>query len=121
MKINLIEINGVTIAEIISEKHEIKAPQDALDIVGNSIYKGAYQIIIHEQGLTPEFFDLSSGLAGEILQKFSNYNSELAIVGDFSKYTSQSLQDFIRESNQKGAINFVSTIEEAQSVLTKPH
>lgn len=117
MEINIIESNGLQFAEIISEKHEIKTPQDGLDIIGNSIYKNCYKIIIHENGLSPEFFDLKSGLAGEILQKFSNYDCQLAIIGDFSKYPSQSLQDFIRESNQKGQINFVSSMEEAQRSL----
>lgn len=119
MKINLIEVNGIHFAEIINDKHEIKTPQDGLDIVGNSIYKGSYKIIIHEEGLSPDFFDLKTGLAGEILQKFSNYNSELAIIGDFSKYNSQALQDFMRESNSRGQINFVGTMEEAQKALLK--
>jgi len=119
MKINIIESNGIQFAEIVNEKHEIKTPQDGLDIVGNSIYKGSYKIIIHEVGLTPEFFDLKSGLAGEILQKFSNYNCELAIIGDFARYPGQALEDFIRESNDKGQINFVSSMEEAEQALLK--
>jgi hypothetical protein len=52
-------------------------------------------------------------MAGEILQKFSNYRMRLAIVGDFSEYKSKSLRDFIRESNRTGTINFVGTIDEA--------
>jgi hypothetical protein len=52
-------------------------------------------------------------MAGEILQKFSNYRIKLAIVGDFSKYTKKSIRDFIRESNNTGHINFVGTLDEA--------
>jgi len=62
---------------------------------------------------------LKTGLAGEILQKFSNYYVELAIVGDFSKYSSKNLQDFIYESNKVGRINFVSSVEEAKEALLK--
>ena len=39
-------------------------------------------MIIHEKNITPEFFDLKNRMAGEILQKFSNYRIRLAIVGD---------------------------------------
>lgn len=119
MNIHVIEVEGVSFAEIINEKYEIKSAQDGLDIVGNSICMGSYKIIIREEGFAPEFFDLKTGLAGEILQKFSNYNCELAIIGDFSKYPSKALQDFIWESNKNGQINFVGSMEEAQRVLMK--
>lgn len=117
MKFNFIEKGEQRIAEILNEKHEIKSGQDGLDIVGNSIYGGSYKIIIYEEGLSPDFFDLKTGLAGEILQKFSNYNCELAIIGEFSKYTSQALKDFILESNNKGQINFVDSKEKAEQIL----
>jgi hypothetical protein len=64
------------------------------------------------------FFDIKSGIAGEILQKFSTYRIRLAIVGDFSKYTSKSLNDFIFESNNGRHINFVSTYSEAIKILS---
>lgn len=57
-------------------------------------------------------------MAGEILQKFSNYRVRLAIVGDFTSYSGKSIRDFIYESNKKGQINFVSTTEEALNVLS---
>ena len=69
--------------------------------------------------MTADFFDLKSGIAGEILQKFSNYRIRLAIVGDFSKYTNKSLKDFIYESNKGGQINFVDSQLDAINVLSK--
>lgn len=58
-------------------------------------------------------------MAGEILQKFSNYRVRLAIVGDFSKYTRKSIKDFIYESNNGKQVNFVPSIPDALKVLTK--
>ncbi len=63
--------------------------------------------------LSPEFFQLSTGLAGEILQKFTNYHAILAIVGDFSQEQSKPLRDFIYESNKGSHIFFVETEDEA--------
>jgi hypothetical protein len=119
MSINLTTINGVCIAEIISDNIEMKDTQDALDILANCRYQGAENIILHEKNIIPDFFDLKTTIAGEILQKFSTYDTRLAIVGDFSKYTRKSLKDFIYESNKGGRISFVNTIEEATEKLVK--
>jgi Domain of unknown function (DUF4180) len=58
-----------------------------------------------------DLFRLQTGLAGEIFQKFSNYNFKLAVVGDFSKYKSKNLQDFIRESNEGNIVFFAETLD----------
>ena len=92
--------------------------QEAAELLMNCRYQGADSLIIHEENLPPTFFDLKTGLAGEILQKFSTYSGRLAIIGDFSKYDSNSLRDFIYESNKGRRINFVSTFEEAVRVLS---
>lgn len=117
MNLNLYEVNGTTIAEVVSDETVISNVEDALDLLANSAYQGASSIILQEKNLTPDFFDLKTGIAGEILQKFSTYDIKLAIAGDFSKYPSKSLRDFIYESNKMGRINFVSTLEEAREKL----
>jgi hypothetical protein len=119
MNIEISTVNGVTIAEIISEEKVIIEVQDALDLMGDCNYQGSDKIIIHTKNITEDFFDLKTGIAGEILQKFSTYRVQLAIVGDFSNYTSKSLNDFIFESNKHGRINFVDSTDEAKMRLTK--
>lgn len=47
------------------------------------------------------------------MQKFINYGFKIAIYGDYSKYTSKPLKDFIYESNSGKNIFFVNTQEEA--------
>ena len=116
LKIHNPEANPI--AELQSDKTEIKEVQDALDLMGNSSYQGVSKIIVRQHHLCPEFFDLKSGVAGEILQKFSNYSMQLAIVGDFSVYKSKSLKDFIFESNKAGRIVFVATLDEAVKKLS---
>lgn len=106
------------IAEIISETPVISKIEDGVDLLGNLYYQGFDKIILHEENITPDFFVLSTGIAGEILQKFSTYRVRLAIVGDFSKYTSKSLRDFIYESNKGKHICFVANSEEAVEILS---
>lgn len=117
--IDISELNGTKVALITSENILIKETQDALDLMADCGYIGAYKIIINEKNIIPDFFDLKTRIAGEILQKFSTYNVQLAIVGDFSKYSSKSLNDFILESNKYGRINFVNSVEEAKEKLIK--
>lgn len=115
MEIKTHIINEEKIAEVVSEEIIINSVEDALDLVGNIYYQGFDKLVISEKNLTPDFFDLKNKLAGEILQKFSNYRVRLAIVGDFGKYESKSLRDFILESNKGKQINFVGILSDVLS------
>lgn len=117
MEIITHQINNTEIAEVISENIIIANADDGVDLLGNIYYQGFDRAIIHEKNIAPEFFDLKTKIAGEILQKFSNYRVRLAIVGDFSKYNSQSLKDFIYESNRGKHINFVDSVAAALAKL----
>jgi hypothetical protein len=101
------------IAEVISDELIITDKDSGIDLAGNLYYQGFDHVILHTKNITPDFFDLKSGIAGEVLQKFSTYRVRLAIIGDFSAYESKSLRDFIRESNAHGHVLFLSSREEA--------
>ncbi len=92
----------------------IATEADALDIIGEAGYAGATMVVIPADRLSPDFFRLSSGLAGAILQKCSNYRLKVAIVGDISAHLEKSapLRDFVRESNRGGAVRFVASAAE---------
>ena len=76
-------------------------------------------IVISKQLIMDDFFILSTGLAGEILQKYINYGGRIAVYGDYSHYTSKPLKDFIYESNNGRDIFFAATQEEAVDMLTR--
>ena len=114
MEINIIEARGRKIVEVVSAEVVLSTPQDALDLMSEARYSyQASDLILHESNISPDFFDLRTRVAGEILLKFSNYQIRLAIIGDFEKYKSQSLQAFIRESNRGDQIFFVPDQEMA--------
>jgi hypothetical protein len=112
-------VNEKIVAEILPVSNLINNPSDMLDIMAEAGYNGSTGIVIHGKNLHQDFFDLKTGLAGEILQKFSNYRMKLAIIGDFSLFKSKSLRDFIRESNKRGIICFVDSLDEALIRLGK--
>lgn len=116
MNFDIFESDGVRIAEVRAGDLVIRTIQDSIDLMANADYQGARSVIIHSEQLCDEYFDLRSGLAGEILQKYANYRFKLAIVGDFSTYTSKALQAFIIECNRGQHIFFVS---DKQSAVAK--
>jgi len=117
--IEFIHVDGIKIAHVTSDELLIGSTQDAVDLMGDCWYNGAIGIIMNEENIVAGFFDLKTGIAGEILQKFSNYNVRLAIVGDFNKYKSKSIWDFIFESNKHRHINFAASFDEALKMLAR--
>ena len=114
MNIEHLKKDGVDIAVISSDEKVIVDVQSALDLAMTVKYEtGAAKIIIDKAAVCEDFFILSTGIAGEILQKFMNYHVKFAIYGDYSNYTSKPLKDFIYESNNGNDFFFVSTKEEA--------
>ena len=113
MDIKITNTENLKIAELSNSEFRLNDIEDITDLLGNSFYLDANCIMLSEDNLPASFFELKTRVAGEVLQKFSNYNQRLAIVGDFSKYESKSLRDFIFESNKTGRILFAGTREEA--------
>lgn len=107
-------------AVVSGDEKIITDTQSALDLGMTIKYEtGANKIVINKKAITEDFFILSTGLAGEILQKFINYQVKAAIWGDYSRYTSKPLQDFIYESNQGKNFFFVATEKEAIEKLAE--
>ncbi len=98
----------------------IKDTPSALDFIMQVKYDtGCDKIILKKECVADDFFILSTGIAGDILQKFINYKAAVAIIGDYSGYTSKPLKDFIYESNKGKDVFFLSSLEEAVEKLDR--
>lgn len=107
MNIETYTKNDLTVAVITADQPVITDPQSALDLAMTVRYEtDSTNIAINKSAIADDFFVLSTCLAGEILQKLANYGVRLAIFGDFSKYTSKPLKDFIYESNKGKSFYF---------------
>ncbi len=119
MEINIVKENNIQIAIVKSSELLITDVQSALDLIATLWYQTeCNHIIVNKLAICEEFFDLKTKLAGEILQKFINYNVKIAIIGDFSVYSSKSLRDFIYESNKGRNIFFLSDEKTAMEKLS---
>jgi hypothetical protein len=93
--------------------------QSAIDLIASVQYEtGSSDVAIYKEAVGEDFFDLRSGIAGEVLQKFITYRFRIAIIGDFSMYESKALHDFIFECNNGQSIFFVPD-EDAATVKFK--
>jgi len=109
-----IKYHGNDIIEIINKDILIKETNDIFNLF--SLNKCS-TIIVKKENIIDEFYNLSTGIAGEILQKFSIYKKRMAIIGDFENIKSKALNDFIYESNKTKQIIFVKNIEKAIEIF----
>lgn len=102
-------INGVTVGFYSGPAIVNEAGSN--DVIGGCYGLGIDLIAIPVDNLAEDFFWLSSGLAGAVLQKFQNYGFRVAILGDISRFTAESpsLRDFVYESNRRGQVLFLPT------------
>ena len=119
MEYRIINIKeNINVVKIEDERILIFDEQSALDVFMSLAYEtGENRFIISKDNIIEDFFDLRTKIAGGILQKIINYRMKLVIIGDFSKYKSKSLRDFIYECNSGRDIFFVENESEALKLL----
>lgn len=104
------------ILEVLPGEIVLRTPQDALELMHLPGTEDG-KLILHQTGIAPEFFDLNTRFAGEVLQKFVNYRTQLAIVGDFEQqnasFGTSSFWAFVTESNRGQHVCFVPTVQAA--------
>lgn len=110
--------DGVSVAEVIGGGVLVKDAGGFLSLMFNA-HADVDRVALHAENIDPAFFNLRSGMAGEILQKLVNYRMRLAIVGDISEHLekSEALKALVRESNRGRDVRFVATIEDALGLL----
>jgi hypothetical protein len=88
----------------------IAVPQDALDLIGEAWGASASTVVVPVERFDPAFFDLTSGLLGEVTQKFVNYRIRLVVLGDITEHAaaSKAFRDYVYEANSGEAVWFVA-------------
>jgi Domain of unknown function (DUF4180) len=78
---------------------------------------GKQGLILTENDLAGEFFDLHTGLAGELFQKFINYKVPVAIVLPDPGAYGERFGELACEHTSHSMIRFVRSTEEAKAWL----
>ena len=110
---NLVGIHGVRVLQIEPDGPELRSDRDAVALIGDALGSQVEMVLLPVSRLDDTFFDLSTRLAGEFVQKFVNYGIRLVIIGDISQHTaeSKSLREFAYEANRGDRIWFMPSRE----------
>ena len=114
MNANSYDLHGVRIFECAPEGPALHSEQDATTVLGEAMAQGAELVLLPVDRLSTSFFQLRTGLAGTIIQKFVNYRMRLAIVGAISPEALQStaLRAYILESNRGESVWFLGGMDD---------
>lgn len=93
----------------------IRSFNDISDALAASF--GTKGLILTEDDLAPEFFDLRTGLAGELFQKFTNYQRRVAIVLPDPEAYGERFSELAYEHASHSMIRFVPSQDEAKAWL----
>jgi len=80
MALSVTEHEGIRIVEGPLDAPLMRVPQDATLLLEACFSAGSRSVLLHPDNVTPRFFDLSSGEAGEVLDKVRRYRVRLALV-----------------------------------------
>jgi hypothetical protein len=100
-----------------TEGEFLLSPQDFLDLLAWGGERGTNLFLLSDTNFAAAFYDLTTGLAGEVFQKASNYHARLAIVGSFAMVTSKRFRELMGESNKSRHVYFAPTEDEALAWL----
>lgn len=118
MDVKIIKSDKGNIALCKSDDVIIHDGQPALGFIANIGYSHHYRrIVLNKAAVCKSFFDIYTGIAGEVAQKFVNYGIRVAISGNFSTYKSKALKDYIYECNNVGFPYFTGNEDEAVKKL----
>jgi Domain of unknown function (DUF4180) len=115
------ELHSVRVLELIADESKLQTYNDAVELIGKSFENRAALIVVPVECLDDEFFQLSTRIAGELIQKFVQYRLRLAILGDISGFPAESsaLRAFVTESNRGKDVWFLASRAELDQRLER--
>jgi hypothetical protein len=88
-------------------------------IIAGCFENGARAVLLDQDCLPPDFFDLSTGVAGDLLHRLSVYQLRLAAVVPEPQRHSATFQAFVCEANRGAQFRFYATRTEALAWLAE--
>ncbi|MFL0266995.1 DUF4180 domain-containing protein [Candidatus Clostridium radicumherbarum] len=100
MDYRIIEKNNKKYIECVFRQGNLSAEQDVLDLIGICIGNDVYALVLYIDAFSEDFFNLKTGLAGMILQKFINYHIKVAVILDKEVAFNDRFKEMIMEANK---------------------
>ncbi len=117
MDTNLVIRNGDSYLECVPTKRWIQRETDALDLVAACIENGTSQLMLHAGCLSEDFYRLRTGLAGAVLQKFTDYHIKVAAVIPLELASHGHFGEMVSEANRGHSFHVFQTRDAAEHWL----
>ena len=113
------ELHGTRVLDCSADGSPVSAGGMVTELIGAAWGQHARLVLIPIARLGEDFFQLKTGVAGEMLQKLATYDLRVAIVGDIGRRLAESsaLHDFVVECNRGSQIWFVASLDELDERL----
>jgi uncharacterized protein DUF4180 len=121
MSATISDRHGVKVLSFPADGPTLATDRDAVDLIAETFDHHPDIVVVPAGRFDDGFFTLSTRVAGEIVQKFVNYQVRLAIIGDISRHleASSALRDYVRETNRGRQVWFVADLDELDAQLER--
>ncbi|MEC2346112.1 DUF4180 domain-containing protein [Paenibacillus barengoltzii] len=119
MKYHVVENNKQKIVVVTSAEPPIATGQDAIQLIEACIEHNAGRLIVYAEALSADFFNLRTGLAGEILQKFVNFSLRTALVVTDGSLIKGRMKELLAESKRGNTLRVFASQAEAEKWLAE--
>ncbi|WP_055669013.1 DUF4180 domain-containing protein [Desnuesiella massiliensis] len=115
MNYQVIEKDNKRYIKCASAETPLRTERDALDLIAASFENNTPLMIIHEEALSEDFFNLRTGLAGTVLQKFMNYHIKVAAIISSEEKINDRFREMALEANKGNDFRVYKNITEAEN------
>jgi len=98
MDYRLVDTEHSKYVELYSADAPLCSEQDALDLMGLCSSYDTNCLLISGEAFSQDFFNLKTGIAGAMMQKWVNYQMQVAIIVTPKQYTEGRFGEMARES-----------------------
>lgn len=113
------EMHGQRVLTYAEDELTLRGEQDAVDLIGLAFSEEAGVVVVPADRVAPEFYTLSSRIAGDVVRKFQSYRVRLVVLGDISAHleASGAFRAFVHEINRGKDIWFLTDDTELSAKL----
>lgn len=119
MNYQIREIESKKYIELMSTTEPLSTENDALDLVALCWEHETNALMIHYAGLSEDFFKLKTKLAGNMMQKFTNYAIKAAVIIPQDTIQKGRFKEMAMETNKGNHFRLYESKEEAEKWLLK--
>lgn len=117
MNVRVVRNDHVAYVVCDAQSAKLETEQDGLDVIGACLGEGIDRLMLHADSLSEAFFELRTGLAGNLLQKFVNYQIQTAMVIPTDRMLSDRVKEWFSELNKGREFGVFADVNEAERWL----